>query len=889
MKRFVAVSALAGVLATGLVSVPAHAVPAVSWSTPTLDWQLIDNPDTVATDVYTRPKAEITYQWSSAADAFTDCVAWHVDGSPTAAFTTTLSNSAETRTSSNVGFVSGTYTTIIAYDWTEITDMLSLDHSATHDIEVQVHDVDCATAVIDGETVTHSATIQLTSAPSATPQGWDWAATLALTEDAANATEQPVLSGTPNDDDWIYPGEDATFNHTWVSSSGPVWDGPVSYLGAEIASTNVCVIDVVNQDDVHVDPEAANTARGYDYMNIGYVATSVAHENAGGELTLSDPKAQSTSNTYAWNSLISSGFNSGAYLFDPTQVNSITRYIFQGGCYEIFNYGTSSGSAANTTTQVNPLYNWSSDRRYLNNAGDPTIDREWDYYWHPRAAADIGADIWAARATAIATETLYLGPAETTIATDDSSIARGDTVNLSKDFFDGNGQCVAVFIDDVFETSAAAGADGPGSFSTPYTYEDLIDLYDLDNTVEHTIEWRIFGQTCASIDESTATPAGSASVTLEPDVSTVGADVASAAIGDEITVDLDWFDGTNQCFALYIDGVLEYTETPSESADPGTASYTYTWDSLIEVYVLDPSVSHTFEWRIYNGACEGIDVSTATPMDTASVTLDALAPSIDVSSPDVAPGESATIDATWADPTQCVALFIDDEFIMWNMMSETDTFGSSSTTNTWRGWVDYIESVTGDAVDLSVDHTITMRLYDDAQADPDNCLESAIPTIDLLSVDRIDLTVLGLNPNLDASKDSVGPNDESDLDIDRARYGNLVAAQFINDVFVGCMLVSEIPETVDWDSLDNTYSRGASHTVTYDIYPIFGDDGFDLGDACGLGLASSGLEPLTTATVTLTPAALASTGVEIGALGALGALALALGVRMTIRRRRISA
>ena len=887
MKRIVAVSALAAVLSSGLVSVPAHAVPTVSWSTPTLDWQLIDNPDTVATDVYTRPKATITYQYLTAEGA--QCAAWHVDGSATAAFTTTLSNNAETRTSANVSFASGTYSTSIVYDWTEITDMLALDPSTTHGIEVKVHDVDCATAAQGIGSVMGSATLQLTSAPSATPQGWDWAATLGLAEDAANATEQPDLGGTPNDDDWIYPGEDATFDHTWVSSSGPVWDGPVRYLGEEISSTDVCFIDVVNQDDVHVDPETANTARGYDYMNIGSVETSVQHYNGDGELTLSDPRGRSRSDTYAWNSLISSGFNYGAYSFDPTQVNSITRYIFQGNCYEIFNYGTASGSAANTTTPTNPLNNWASDRRYIGYGGDPTIDREWDYYWHPRAAADIMGDIWAARGDALFSETLYLGPAETTIATDDSSIARGDTVNLSKDFFDGNGQCVAVFIDGEFEASADAGADGPGSVSTPYTYEDLITLYGLDNTVEHTIEWRIFGQTCASIDESTATPAGTASVTLEPDVSTVGADVASAALGDEINVDLDWFDGTNQCFALYIDEVLEYSETLSESAGPGTDSYAYTWDSLIDVYNLDPSVSHTFEWRIYNGACVDIDVSTATPMDTASVTLDALAPSIDVSTPDVAPGESATIDATWADPTQCVALFIDDEFIMWNMMSETDTFGSSSTTNTWRGWVDFIESVTGDAVDLSVDHTITMLLYDDAQADPDNCLEGASPTIDLLSVDRIDLTVLGLNPNLDASNDSVGPNDESDLDIDRARYGNLVAAQFINDVFVGCMLVSEIPETVDWDSLDSTYSRDASHTVTYSVYPIFGDDGFDLGDACGLGLVSSGLEPLTTATVTLTPAALASTGVEIGALGALGALALSLGVRMTIRRRRISA
>lgn len=771
------------------------------------------------------------------------------------------------------------------YDWTEITDMLSLDHLTTHDIEVKVHDVACAD--ISSESTTGSATLQITSAPSATPQGWDWAATLGLTEDAANATEQPDLGGTPNDDDWIYPGEDATFAHTWVSSDGLVWDGPVSYLGEPISSTNVCVINVVNQDDVHVDPETANTARGYDYMNIGYVAASIDRNSGSGQYTYDNPSAVSDSDTYAWNSLMSSGFNSGAYSFDPTQVNSITRYIFQGGCYEIFNYGTASGSGANTTTPVNSANNWVSEQRYALVGGTIAYYQKWDYYWHPRAAADIMADIWAARGDALFSETLYLGPAETTIATDDSSIARGDTVNLSKDFFDGNGQCVAVFIDGEFEASADAGADGPGSVSTPYTYEDLIDLYDLDNTVEHTIEWRIFGQTCALIDESTATPAGSASVTLEPDVSTVGVDVASAAIGDEITVDLDWFDGTNQCFALYIDDVLEYTETPSESGGPGTDSYTYTWDSLIEVYNLDPSVSHTFQWRIYNGACEDIDVTIATPMDTASVTLDALAPSIDVSSPDVGPGESATINTTWANPEQCVALFIDDEFILWSHIdAESDTFGSSSTPNTWQGWVEFIAFSTGDVVDLSVEHTISLRLYDDAQANPDNCLNSATPTIDLLSVDGIDLTVLPLEPNLDASKDSVGPNDESELNIDRETYGNLVAARFINNVFVGCMLVSEIPDTVDWDSLDNTYSRDASHTVTYAVYPIVGD-GLDMGECDGPSL--SGFTPLTFATVTLTPASLASTGVEIGALGALGALAIALGVRMTIRRRRISA
>jgi len=67
-------------------------------------------------------------------------------------------------------------------------------------------------------------------------------------------------------------------------------------------------------------------------------------------------------------------------------------------------------------------------------------------------------------------------------------------------------------------------------------------------------------------------------------------------------------------------------------------------------------------------------------------------------------------------------------------------------------------------------------------------------------------------------------------------------------------------------------------------------DGLDMGECDGPSL--SGFTPLTFATVTLTPASLASTGVEIdalGTLGALGALAIALGVRMTIRRRRISA
>jgi len=889
MKRIVAVSALAAVLSTGLVSVPAHAVPTVSWDTPTLGWQLIDNPLSVATDVYTRPKATITYQWSSTGDSGTDCVAWHVDGSSTPAFITTLSNGVETKTSWNVGLATGTYSTDVVYDWTEITDMLSLDPSTTHTIEAQVHDIGCDLADFDGETVTGSATIQLASAPSANPQGWDWSASLGLTEDAANATVQPDLGGTANDDDWIFPGEDATFQHNWVSASGLVWDGPVSYLGEPISSMNVCVIDVVNQDDIHVDPETANVARGYDYMNIGWTATSIARENGSGELTYSNPRAESDSTTYAWNSLISSGFNSGAYSFDPTQVNSITRYIFQGGCYETFNYGTASGSSSNTSTPVNLANNWASEQRYLStdSPSAPIVNfRKWDYYWHPRAAADIKADVWAARATAISSETLYLGPADTSITTDVSSIGRGDTVNLSKDWFDGNGQCVAVFIDGEYEASAAAGPDGPDSVSTAYTYQELITLYSLDNTVEHTIEWRIFGQTCAAIDESTATPAGSASVTLEPDVSTITLTTDSVGSGDSFMLDIDYFDGDNQCVALYIDGAQESSANAGlDGASISTESLT--WDFLISEYDLDPSVSHTFEWRIFNGACNTINFASATPMDSAEITLEPLVPGIEVSSPDVGPGESATIDATWADPTQCVALFIDDEFVMWNPMSETDTFGSSSTPNTWQGWVDFIVDVTGGfEIDLSVEHTISMRLYDDAQADPEDCLNSGTPTVGLPSVDGIDLTVLPLDPNLDASKDSVGPNDESELNIDRETYGNLVAARFIDNVFVGCVLVSEIPETVDWDSLDNTYSRDTSHTVTYAVYPIVAD-GLDMGECNGPAL--SGYTPLTFATVTLTPASLASTGVEIGALGAFGALAIALGVRMSIRRRRISA
>lgn len=276
-------------------------------------------------------------------------------------------------------------------------------------------------------------------------------------------------------------------------------------------------------------------------------------------------------------------------------------------------------------------------------------------------------------------------------------------------------------------------------------------------------------------------------------------------------------------------------------------------------------------------------------MDTVTTTLEALEPSMDQSSPDVGPGESATIDVVWADPIQCFALFVDDEFVYMSNVAESDTFGSASIDLTWNEWVDYIEDATGETLDLSVENTISMRIYDDYQANPDNCLSGATPTVGLLSVDGIDLALLPLDPELLASKDAVGPTEDSDLSVDRETYGNLVAAQFIDNTFVGCMLVSDIPDTVNWDSLDDSYSRDTEHAVTYAIYPIFGDNGFDLGDLCGIGLASSGLDPLTMATVILTTADLASTGTELGALGWFGALAMALGVRMVIRRRKVTA
>lgn len=889
MKRFAAISALAAVFSAGLVSTPAHAAPTVSWSTETLDWQLIDNPETVAVDTYTRPKATITYQWSQAADALTDCVAWHVDGNPVPAFTTTLSNVAETRTQENLAFATGTYTTEIVYDWTELTEKLSLNPSTTHDIEVQVHNVDCSTAEIPGgSTVTGSDTIQLLSAPSATPQGWNWSATLGLAENVANSKVHPDLGGAANGDEWIYAGENATFTHTWVSSYG-TWDGPVSYLGEPITSKDVCVIDVVNQDDTYVDPESANTARGYDYMNIGYVYSEVydSGENSYGG-RYDDPAAMSSTKTYAWNSLMTSGFDFGAYTFDPTQVNSITRYVFQGGCYDTFNYGTASGSSTNSSAPLNSASNWSSTQRYIDEDGDVVAFFEYDYWYHPRSSADIRAEIWAARASAISTETLYLGPAVTSVDTDVSSLARGETVNLAIDWFDGNGQCVAVFVDGVFEDSALAGPDGAGSDSTEYTYQELLTLYSLDNTVEHTIEWRIFGQSCSSIDEATATPAATASVTLEPDESTVALTSESVSQGEEFTLDIDYFDGDNQCVALYIDGVRDSSASAGANG-ANTSTATYTWDELIADYDLDPSVSHTFEWRIFNGACGSINLDTATPMDSAEITLEPFVPGIEISDPEVGPGGSATLDMSWADPTQCAALFIDDEFISWGNLSDSDTLGSASIELTWQGWVDYIEMATGTEVDLSVGHTISLRLYDDAQSNANNCLSGTTPTLSMPSVDGIDLAVLPLDPNLEASKDSVGPSDESDLDIDRSTYGNLVAAQFIDDVFVGCLLVEDIPETVDWDSLDDTYSRNASHTVTYEVYPIVGD-GLDLADCNGAGLA--GYSPLTSATVTLTPQdSLAATGAEMSVPSTLGALAAALWLVFAgaaIRRRKQS-
>lgn len=891
VKKFVAAATSALVLFSGLAAVsPAVAAPTVAWDVSTLDWQLIDNPETIATDVYSRPKATITYQWSSTGDAGTDCVAWHVDSSATSSFQTTLSNAVETKTNWNLDLLTGTYTTEIVYDWSEIVDKLSLDHTATHQVEVQVHNVDCATADIDGETVTSSATLNIASAPTATPQGWDWSASLGLSENSGNTIDQPDLGGAANADDWIYQGEDATFTHEWISGSGTTWDGPISYNGGQIDSMNVCVIDVVNQDDVHVDPETANVSRGYDYMNIGWAASSVSHEVGDGELSYNDPQAQTSTTTYAWNTLIASGFNSGAYSFDPTQVNSITRYIFQGGCYETFNYGTSSGSAANTTTPVNGSLNYASEQRYLStdSPAAPTVNwREWDYYWHPRAAADIRADIWAARNTAIDVETVYLGPADTSITVDNESVGRGESVTLSRDWFDGNGQCIAWFVDGVYGGSEAVSVDGAGSDDPDFTFEDLIDIFGLDNTVAHTIEWRIFGQSCAAIDESTATPAGTATVALEPDESSIAADNESVAPGEDITIDRTWFDGNAQCMAIIVDGV----RVDSDAVDvdgAGSDTWVFTWAELIDDYSLDPAVEHTIEYKIYNGACADLNLDTATPMESVSFDVEPILPSVGFSVPEVGPGDSVTLDVSWADLNQCIAVFIDDEFFYWGEIAPpaSDEFGTYSSDSLWLELMYVLEDEVyledGRAWDWSISHSLSYRIYDDSSVDPAGCLDGAEPTLDVPTLDTADLTLLPLAPVLEPSDDEVDPTEEATLDVDRETYADLVAAHYVDGVFMGCVIVSDIPETVSWDSLDDSYSRDTEHDVTYDIFPIFVDD-IDI-ETCSEELFAD-VEPLTSATVVLVPASLAETGLNIGWLGWIAAAALVAGARLIARRR----
>lgn len=890
MKRLVSFGALVALFAGGLVAAPAQAAATVGWDVPTLDWALTDNTSTVYTDLVVREKARLRLTWDQATES-ANCVAWHIDSSGTASYTHTISSTTETRTSNANLFAGGTLReSELVYTWSELADKFSLDTTAVmHNIRVDVHNTTCDLADIGApsESIISSSELWLTVGP-ADSQDLDMFAELALDENVNNATEQPDLGGTANADKWIYQGESALFDATYLSGASLPWNGPIMGIDGEIPSANVCFIDVVNIDDAYVDPETGNVSQGYDFMNVGWISEGVTSNVGDSDYTYYDPKYVNSSTTVGWNSVIANGWSD--WDFNPSKNNSITRFMFEGGCYDIMNYGTASASSTDPNVPVDPNTNYSSTTRYSNDTESDSIGYygRWNYYWHGRTHAEIAADFWAMRATALDSETVYLGPANASISENNEVLDSGDSVDIDTTWFDGDNQCVALFIDGVYENSWTPGEDGSGTSSEPYTWLGLIADYSLDPTVTHDVEWRLFNGSCASIDETTATPMDAASIDLNPGVSTLEADVESIDAGGEVNVDITFYDGDNQCLAFYVDGEFQWSMLPG--ADGPNADVTgTTWEAIIEGYNLDPAAAHTIEWRIFDGACDDIDLNTATPLDSVEVDLNPVVPTIDFDTPEIGPDGNANLDFTWADPYQCLAFFIDGEFASWEYL-EGDTgngvsTGSESWPGTWREWIDFAESEWEADLDLTVEHLIEYRIYDDFAP----CFTEGTPSISDPFEHGTELNLLPLAPVLEPSVDEVGPGGTSDLDIDRDTYGGLLAAQYIDGVFVGCAVVSEIPTVIDWAYLDDSYSRDDTHDVTFQVFPFFGDE-IDM-NLCDEAVFAN-LTPITEGTVYLVPDAvepeeeLAETGVDANGIAWIAFLTLATGAALIARRRR---
>ena len=788
MKRLVSFSALVALFAGGLVASPAQAAVNVGWDVATLDWALSDNLDTPYSDIVVRDKARLSLNWDQSTES-NNCVAWHVDGADAAAYTHAISSTTETRTTDANLIAGGSLRELeLVYTWSELINKFTLDPTVTHTVRVAVHNVSCDLADIGtlSESAVASSTLSLT-AGAADSQNLEMFSNLSLAEVEENSTEQPDLGGTPNADKWIYQGETAFFDAIYLTGASEPWNGPVFNDGTEMNSANVCFIDVVNIDDAHVDPETGNVSQGYDFMNIGWFSEGVTSNVGSADYTYYDPKYTNTTTVVGWNGVIANGWSD--WNFDPTKNNSITRYMFEGNCYDLVNYGTASGSSSDPNVPVNTGTNYTSTTRYSNNTESNSIGyySRWNYYWHGRSQADIAADFWAMRDQAAAFETVYLGPAAASVSENNESVDAGESVDIDSEWFDGDNQCVAVFVDGNFYSSYAPGADGAGTSTDSYTWADLVYDFELDSTVSHTIEWRLF-----------------------------------------------------------------------------------------------------------NGACADIDETTATPMDTASIDVNPVVPEIDFDTAEIGPDGSANLDFTWNDPYQCLAFFVDGEYASWEYLEGNSgngsDVGSETLPGTWLEWIDFAAYELEADLDLTVEHLIEFRIYDDYAP----CFTEGSPTIDSPYQDGASLNLLPLAPVLEPSVDEVGPGGTSDLDIDRDTYGGLLAAQYIDGVFVGCAVVSDIPTVIDWGYLDDSYSRDDSHDVTFQVFPFFGDN-IDMNQCDESVIA--GLTPITEGTVYLVPDAveptpeeeLAETGVSANGIAWIAFLTLATGVALTSRRRRETA
>ncbi len=749
--------------------------PSASWDVATIGVDLVANVDS---DLLARPQARLTLAWDSASPGQSDlCVSYAIDGGA-ASKTLAISSIAETRTSdSRVQVVSTTGRTLTTvHTWTELVDEYALDTTVPHTLTVTVLDEQCPGDVpAGGGNEPFSVAALVIPAASSDAQQVNLDLSTSLTEDAGNAAIGPdqVVGDNPTVDNWIYPGESAVFGSVQTKVYDSLWDGPlVLDDGTEVSGT--CEVFFVNLDDGVASPDAANSAQGYDLAYSGVTfGAPIARNSGSADKAHSDPRVVTGSTSFTWSSLIADGYR--GWEFDPTKINSITRMVFAGSCWD--GAYVVSGNSTDSSVPVNPAVNYASALRYVSSFGAVTHSYRWDYWAHPVAGRS-NDSFYVSRASALSSETLYLGPADLGVGLSDSDIGPGESVDLDATWFDGS-SCLAVYVDGDFVTSAAAGTDG----------------------------------TAGSIDAQSST-----------------------------------------------------------------------WAELITEYSLDPSVEHTITYAIFAGACADVDESVDSPTDSASVTLRPLAPSVGFVEPSTSRGGEVELELEWADPAQCAAVFLDGEFLeSFAMGGESTTFGNDTRSFSWDAFMAEYD------LDWAVEHNIAVRLYDRTDA---GCFTgSTVFSFDESVDPSSDETVLRLQPvvpDLEVSAPDVDPGEVAEISVDREQYGDLVAAQYVDGVFVGCLSVSDIPLTFGWDDLDSSHSRDAEHTVTFAIYPIA------VGVSCDEQTVE-GLTALASVDVVLnlpeSPAGvLAATGasVTVAALGTAAGL-VALGAVLLAARRRRSA